>query len=94
MSKHVEAAVIRRRDATALLQTPAADSPYLVRLGPKRWIVRGGSPGCNHESLLKAFATIVEFLRGRPEARTEIRIGCRSVRRRIRHTLSPSAALP
>lgn len=92
MPKHAEATVSRAGDAAALLRKPTTDRPYLVQLGPNRWIVRGGSPGCNDESLLRAFAAIVDCLRGRPKARTDFRVNRRSVRRRSRHTPNPSSA--
>jgi hypothetical protein len=93
MSKHAETSVNRERNAAALQPKRATDHPYLVRLGPTRWAVRGGSPGYNDETLLRSFAAIVDCLRVQADARAGLRVDRRSVRRRSRHTLSPASAL-
>lgn len=93
MSKHAETSVNRRRRAATLQRERATDRPYLVRLGPTRWIVRGGSPGYNDESLLKAFAAIVDCLRGRPAVRPDIRVDRRAVRPRRRQAFNASPVL-
>lgn len=93
MFKHAETTVNRRRSAATPEREAATDRPYLVRLGSTRWIVRGGSPGYNDESLLRAFAAIIKCLRGQPDVRAGFRGDRRSARRRGRYTLSSSTAL-